>query len=142
PPSLDAPASVDFLHSPAPGIEQITRHAKYFCIPSLRVGSASADGILSPSRHAHDITALPRLADHADKPRFTSSDPIRSTPLKIPTISSPISASGNPVRSTVITINPSSVPSKLPRPPKIDVPPSTTAVIASSSYPVPTSALA
>src|SRR5207248_7135252 len=37
---------------------------------------------------------------------------------------------------------PPSVRQTLPRPPNTDVPPSTTAVIASSSYPVPASALA
>ena len=37
---------------------------------------------------------------------------------------------------------PSKVPPMLPRPPKIDVPPRTTAVIAKSSYPVPASAFA
>ena len=46
------------------------------------------------------------------------------------------------VGSTPSATNPSIVPQTLPRPPKIDVPPRTTAVIADSSKPVPASARA
>ncbi len=48
-------------------------------------------------------------------------------------------ASDRPFFSAWIRMRPSSVPTMVPRPPKIEVPPSTTAVMASSSMPVPMS---
>ena len=55
----------------------------------------------------------------------------------VPSLFTP--ASERPFFSAWIRVSPSRVPTMVPRPPKIEVPPSTTAVIASSSIPVPMS---
>ena len=65
-----------------------------------------------------------------------------STPVSTPANSAGRSAICKPSCNTPMAVNPSRLPMMLPRPPKIDVPPNTTAVIANNSYPVPASALA
>ena len=55
----------------------------------------------------------------------------------VPSLLTP--ASDRPFFSAWIRIRPSTVPMIVPRPPKIEVPPRTTAVMASSSMPVPMS---
>ncbi len=67
---------------------------------------------------------------------------IRSSPVIIPENSAGSAESRNPVCKMTIENNPSSVPVMVPEPPKIDVPPRTTAAMAASSYPVPASAFA
>ena len=54
-------------------------------------------------------------------------------PVKSPANSAGRSAMRRPFCNTAIAKRPRMVPGTLPRPPKIDVPPSTTAVIASNS---------
>ena len=56
-----------------------------------------------------------------------------SPPVSTPASSDGSAASCRPLRSTEMAKSPSSVPQSVPRPPKTDVPPSTTAVMASSS---------
>ena len=57
----------------------------------------------------------------------------KSIPVKTPASSEGRSARRRPFCRTAMAKSPSKVPGTLPRPPKIDVPPSTTAVIAASS---------
>jgi hypothetical protein len=56
-----------------------------------------------------------------------------SVPVSTPASSDGSAASCSPLRSTAMANSPSAVPHRVPRPPNTDVPPSTTAVIASSS---------
>ena len=56
-----------------------------------------------------------------------------STPVRIPDSSAGCPLSRRPFCSSTMLNSPSTVPSTVPRPPKIDAPPSTTAVIAISS---------
>jgi Holliday junction DNA helicase RuvA len=65
-----------------------------------------------------------------------------SVPTRTPASSDGSAARCSPFCSTAIAERPPSVRHTFPRPPNTEVPPSTTAVIASSSYPVPASALA
>ena len=65
-----------------------------------------------------------------------------SVPVSTPASSDGSAASWSPLRRMEMANRPSSVPQSVPRPPNTDVPPSTTAVIASSSYPFPASDLA
>ena len=64
---------------------------------------------------------------------------ISTAPVRTPVISDGSAASRSPFCNTEIENSPSSVPQTVPRPPNTDVPPSTTAVMAASSYPVPAS---
>ena len=63
-------------------------------------------------------------------------------PVAMPAHSGGRKADRSPVFSTATAVSPSSVPATVPRPPKMLVPPKTTAVMADSSNPVPASALA
>ena len=84
------------------------------------------------------LTSSASVADTAAAraPILTRSMPI-VTSSRVPVIT-PASSDGNaascrPLRSTLSARSPNSVPQSVPRPPNTDVPPSTTAVMASSS---------
>ncbi len=62
-----------------------------------------------------------------------------TTPVSTPVISEGSAARRSPFCSTEIANSPRTVPQIVPRPPNTEVPPSTTAVMAASSYPVPAS---
>src|SRR5207249_1575247 len=73
---------------------------------------------------------------------FAPSAARSSAAVITPASSAGRSARRRPFCRTASVASPSSVPPTLPRPPKIDVPPRTTAVMAISSKPVPASAFA
>src|SRR5206468_9642014 len=106
--------------------------------------------VTAGARRAHDQQHQPGTQQagpihgrllRASRPRTPSTEMSRK-PTRIPASSTGRSARRRPFCSTAIASTPSAVPWMLPTPPEIDVPPSTTAAMAMSSYELPASALA
>ncbi len=79
--------------------------------------------------------SAPRLRARAPRLEYTSIAIVarRRIPVSTPASSDGNAASRSPLRRTENEKRPRSVPQSVPRPPNTEVPPSTTAVIASSS---------
>jgi hypothetical protein len=93
-----------------------------------------------PKRDLHDTVPIER-SSHVplDGTGGRCSDPIFANGLKIEIDRCSICSEGSAARcspfcNTERAKRPTSVPQRLPHPPKMDVPPRTTAVIASNSY--------